>query len=865
MEDLKQQYLDDLKCLSNLEYHDEIKIAELTENINGMSIKIRKKEKLLQQEQWAYLSTHPSKRLHSFCFDDDDEDYTSAITPDEPVLSTEELDSSLSMGDEHLDTISATESDEVIKSSVQNLIPILNQIEDFSESNEEISSTDDDSFSIDNIDYVEASPPDPELVSSEVMDIVIPEEFADELAHIISLLEYDCFNFWDLPDPDELMFVLNSEIRENLPSATSASPPDSELVSSEVMEIVIPEVGGIDDDILLTIKDNNLCEKLLNVYLLIANIEALKDNPTPSSKLLTKSSSTSLKSFLEETKNFHNSLPEFENFYFDLEEISSGSTTTHSDISLPDYEAFYFDDDHIEEMSGGSTTTHSDISLSKYDSFVFGSSNDQFPPTDRSDFTHEEFADELAHIISPPEYDRFYFWNLPIRYSQKLKDSCQRILSSKSSFPQLQLGIMFLIASRFPTPPLACAFLIPRATVKQVDYWFKFSYPPSDTPVCHLCTYEQCGNILSYGTCLNCNSRTGNSFTYDPIPESFDEKIPACCDDDDDYNSAITPNEPVDSLNIGNEHLNTISATESDEFIKSCVENLVPNPSESEGENGCDVPACFTTFLNILFDAEYEFKSVDNQSLSDENFPEKIFSNPLFQEEINSMKIDPHHFNAESDLIESMLNHDSSIISSSSKIDSLLDEFAGELTLLKSIPPGIDKIDHDPEEEIRVLPRDCCTKTHLLDSDSRMEEIYLSFNPDEPMPPSIEEDDDNSERDILIHEELPSNYSLSLPVNESFHFDIPLFSRPPAKPPDGNTGILNVKMVGDVFEQKPSAKYPMMIHGKNIPILDVPLFHFYPLDQLKYGGNWVRLSDLKQALRGRHPMLISSLVFLFSS
>nr|GEW47657.1 uncharacterized mitochondrial protein AtMg00810-like [Tanacetum cinerariifolium] len=35
------------------------------------------------------------------------------------------------------------------------------------------------------------------------------------------------------------------------------------------------------------------------------------------------------------------------------------------------------------------------------------------PSTDRSDFTHEEFADELAHIISPPEYDRFYFRNLP--------------------------------------------------------------------------------------------------------------------------------------------------------------------------------------------------------------------------------------------------------------------------------------------------------------------------------------------------------------------------------------------------------------------------------------------------------------------
>nr|GEX21765.1 reverse transcriptase domain-containing protein [Tanacetum cinerariifolium] len=125
MEDLKQQYLDELKRLSNLKYRDEIKIAELKENFNGMSIEIQKKEKLLQQEQWAYLNTHPLKRLNSFCYDDDDdEDYTSTITPDEPVLSTEEPDNSLSMGDEHLDTTPATESDEFIKSSVEKLIPI---------------------------------------------------------------------------------------------------------------------------------------------------------------------------------------------------------------------------------------------------------------------------------------------------------------------------------------------------------------------------------------------------------------------------------------------------------------------------------------------------------------------------------------------------------------------------------------------------------------------------------------------------------------------------------------------------------------------------------------------------------------------
>nr|GEX42504.1 reverse transcriptase domain-containing protein [Tanacetum cinerariifolium] len=161
-------------------------------------------------------------------------------------------------------------------------------------------------------------------------------------------------------------------------------------------------------------------------------------------------------------------------------------------------------------------------------------------------------------------------------------------------------------------------------------------------------------------------------------------KIPICYDDGD-YTITIIPNEPDNSLSMGEENLDTIPATESDEFIKSSVENLVPNPSESEGEHECDVPTCedFTTFSNLLFDFDDDFSSCDDQSFSDEDVPKKIYSNPLFEKEIISMKIDPHHFNDESNLIKSLLNHDSSIISSFSKIDSLLDEFARELTLLK--------------------------------------------------------------------------------------------------------------------------------------------------------------------------------------
>nr|GFB78631.1 hypothetical protein [Tanacetum cinerariifolium] len=96
-------------------------------------------------------------------------------------------------------------------------------------------------------------------------------------------------------------------------------------------------------------KDDILCEKLLNVNLLIAKIEALNANPIPSSDCKTKSSSTSLISLLEETNTFDNSLPEFETFCFDVKEISSGSTITHPDLSLPEYEAFH--DDHVKEIS----------------------------------------------------------------------------------------------------------------------------------------------------------------------------------------------------------------------------------------------------------------------------------------------------------------------------------------------------------------------------------------------------------------------------------------------------------------------------------------------------------------------------------
>ncbi|GJW84829.1 hypothetical protein Tco_0157974 [Tanacetum coccineum] len=278
----------------------------------------------IHEELAEYINT-PNWNRPTVYYDDDDEDYTIAITP---VLSTEEPDNSLSMGDEHLDTVLATESDEVIKSSVEILVPILSESEGITDK-------------MCDVPFYDNSPP---------LDI--------------SKDQFEGF---------------------------SDSNDDSTSINDDSFSI--DDIDYIEDDI--------LHEKLSKINLLIAKIEAINSNLPPSSDFVTKSLATFPNSFLEETNTFDNSIPESETFCFDLEENSSGSTTTRSDYSLPDYESFYFDDDHIEEKSSDSTTTHSDISVSKYDSFVFDLLNDPFPHTDRSDFYHEEFTDELAHIISP--------------------------------------------------------------------------------------------------------------------------------------------------------------------------------------------------------------------------------------------------------------------------------------------------------------------------------------------------------------------------------------------------------------------------------------------------------------------------------
>nr|GEV39907.1 hypothetical protein [Tanacetum cinerariifolium] len=407
--------------------------------------------------------------------------------------------------------------------------------------------------------------------------------------------------------------------------------------------------------------------------------------------------------------------------------------------------------------------------------------------------------------------------------------------------------------------------------------------PPLQPPTY---SYEFCGNDAYY-----CHDLYINTSSWDRPTICYSD------DDDEDYTIAITSSlsteEPDNSLNMRDEHLDTISVMESDEFIKSSVESLVPIPSESEGvpDNICDVSFHNNSPpLDIskdqfedFFDSKDDSTSNDDDSFFIDNI-EYVEASPPNSELVSSENINLLIANIEAlndnltpssdfmtkssstslnSLLEETNTFDNSLpefetfcfdleeISSGSTttrsdislpqykdfyddhIDSLFDEFVGELTLLKSIPSGFNETDCDPKEDTHFIMRllydnssprppkgfvsensDAAIKSFspslipIEDSNSLMEEIDLSFTSDDPMPSGIEKDDYDSEREILILEELLSNNSLSLSENESFHFDIPSSSRPPAKPSDGNTGILNVKVMGDISEHKAPHAYP---------------------------------------------------------
>nr|GEY32377.1 hypothetical protein [Tanacetum cinerariifolium] len=237
--------------------------------------------------------------------------------------------------------------------------------------------------------------------------------------------------------------------------------------------------------------------------------------------------------------------------------------------------------------------------------------------------------------------------------------------------------------------------------------------PPQETSIKIL--HDQENAINSVQTFL----RKFNRISFFETPKELAEYIntpgwnrPAFCkngdDDDEDCTIAVTPDFSItDSLIMENEHLDTIPEMESDEFIMSSVEYLVPIPSESEDffdiKSECDMPDCddsqttnFSTFSNPLFD---DSTSSDDESTHEEVIHEmsfKTYSNPLFDhdEEIISSEFNPIHnkdldstpkndrFDTKYYLLESLLNRDESIPSGIDCDDS---DFEGDNLFLERL------------------------------------------------------------------------------------------------------------------------------------------------------------------------------------
>nr|GEU75494.1 hypothetical protein [Tanacetum cinerariifolium] len=262
---------------------------------------------LQQQEQVINLDSYTPEPSQCWkipiYYDDDDDKESSTPLKDiiiselpscisiTPVLSTEEPVDSLIMEDELLDTNLVTEREEVIKSSVEDLVPIPSEFEGISNDTCDVP-------------FCDNSPP---------LDVLN--------GHFEIFFDFndDCTS-----SDDDLFEDINY---------IEASPPDYEPV------------------ILEEVKNEILHVKLLNVNLLIAKIESLNDNPTPDCVLKSPSpfpipvedSDSFFKKYDTSLSYLDNSLPEFETFSNHTEETSNGSTTTHVDNSLPEYDSFLFE------------------------------------------------------------------------------------------------------------------------------------------------------------------------------------------------------------------------------------------------------------------------------------------------------------------------------------------------------------------------------------------------------------------------------------------------------------------------------------------------------------------------------------------
>nr|GEV41432.1 putative transposase (putative), gypsy type [Tanacetum cinerariifolium] len=225
-----------------------------------------------------------------------------------PILSNKEPEYSPSMRYEHPNTTPEMESDEIMKSGVEELVPILSENEVTLEDKRECDM--------------------PVCEDSSASNV------CDDHSEIFSDSKDDDDISSDDDDFEDVEYVEASLSNTEIVSVEEENGVEEEnVVHQEEEEIDFEDISQIQDVV--------LCDKLLSINRLIANIKSLNDNPTPDRML---NSSVSVPISKESDNSLSdNSSPEFQTFCDHTEETRSGNTTTHADDSLPEYDSFCFE------------------------------------------------------------------------------------------------------------------------------------------------------------------------------------------------------------------------------------------------------------------------------------------------------------------------------------------------------------------------------------------------------------------------------------------------------------------------------------------------------------------------------------------
>nr|GEX70574.1 hypothetical protein [Tanacetum cinerariifolium] len=416
------------------------------------------------------------------------------------------------------------------------------------------------------------------------------------------------------------------------------------------------------------------------------------------------------------------------------------------------------------------------------------------------------------------------------------------VLTVLPTHPTLQLHIKFQ-----PSSESLFAYVV----------WIFLPFLVYSVVPCYLLSLRNEDVIFDLGICKSTFSKSDISHRYGTVKKfnthrSHLNKCPML------FHGQNNP--PLDEpLSMGDEHLDTIPATESDKFIKSGVENLIPIPSESEGilEHMCDVPfhdnsppldvSKYT--IEDLSDSNEVFSSIDEDSFSINNidYVEDVEASLPDSELVSSevMDIDIPEVGGIDDDILLTIKHDVLHISSGSPTthsdSSLYASFIFDL-LINPFPPADMSDFYEFIDElipfISALEYECFL--------FKVEPNSRDFTKD-----VVEDISPTKEPQVLTA--LPTHPTLQLnlkfqPSSESLFTYV--------------VWIFLLFLVADISHRYGTVKKfnthrshlnecPMLIHGHNNLPLDVLLFYFYPLDSPKYGGIWSSSFDLKQALRGR--------------